>query len=196
MKIVFLLGLAKSGKDTIGNQLVNNYEFTRVAFADAAKEEYAKQKNIDIKDLHIQSSIKEFHREGLILMAEEARKKDPEIWIKKALEPFLLHKENIFSFKNNIKNIVITDCRRKPEIDYILKGKALGLPFNLVLIEKPNNYDSDILTHETIGYAQGLHKALTIYEKKGLIDAIIVNDKDIESLNKKVQRLVEGVIFS
>ena len=40
--VIFLLGLAGSGKDTVGKAFVDK-GYTRVSFADALKDEYAKE---------------------------------------------------------------------------------------------------------------------------------------------------------
>ena len=72
--IIFLLGEAGSGKDTVGKEFVK-LGYTRVSFADAMKQQYADLNNIDVQDLQIQGLKKEIHRPKLIEFAENERKK-------------------------------------------------------------------------------------------------------------------------
>lgn len=117
-KIIFLLGLSRSGKDTVGQMLADK-GYTRVAFADSLKEEYAKTNGIDVSVLQIQGPEKEKHRGGLIELAEDRKKINPNHWLEAAFKPYLT--EEGF-FKEGLK-LVVTDFRRINEIEWILERK-------------------------------------------------------------------------
>lgn len=190
--LIFLAGLASSGKDTLGQMFVDK-GFTRVAFADTLKAEYAKLKNITVEELHIQGPIKESHREGIIFYAEAKRNEDPYYWINKAIEPYLDEKGQ---FKEGLK-LVFTDVRRISEIDWIYSFKEINywgeqnidtshyIQTKLFLINRPSILDADVLSHETIGYLKGLNKVSPFT----LLNATILNDSTKEDLEKKFTHL-------
>lgn len=203
-----LLGCSRSGKDTVGKYLVDKYKYTRVSFADAVKEEYAAKVGIDVSVLHTQGPEKESHRAGLIEFAEGERKKNPLCWLERAFKP---HMEDIkesmdsYAFKEGL-NLVVTDCRRTDEIDWVAyfkdlinhvrlemlaEGHQLELYINLELWyvnrSEAELTDTDVLTHKCIGYARGYHRAAGY----PVIDCIINNDDTLEALYSKVDRKVE-----
>lgn len=197
-KIIFLLGCSLSGKDTIGKMLVSK-GYTRVSFADAVKQEYAEQNNLNVEVLHKQGPEKEKHRSGMIELAESKRAIDPLCWLKKAFEPFLDEKGE---FKEGLK-LVITDCRRSSEIEWIQIQKQHiydlntsindptikhYLDFKLIHVKRPNTIDPDVLTHYTIGYAYGLSHANLPFS---IVDASINNDLDVKALEAKVNLCME-----
>lgn len=197
--IVFLLGLSLSGKDTIGKMFINK-GYTRVSFADALKEEYAKRNNLDVNDLHKQGPIKEAHRAGMIELAETEKLSNPLIWFDKALEPY---RNEDGSFQEGL-NLVITDCRRECEIDWLVGFKqtikeledqmSRNVPEHirhyvnakLYIVDRPGNVDNDGLTHACIGYARGIDVSLPHIN---LLDARILNDGDLEVLQRKIDNL-------
>ncbi len=194
-ELVFLCGLSQSGKDTVGEEFVKQ-GYTRVAFADAVKVDYAIAQGLDIELLYIQGPIKESHREGIIAYAESMRAIDPMYWIKKAVEPYLDENNNI---KEGLK-LVFTDVRRRSEIDWIYSikniqscvednGDVIGHyeRAKLFLIKRPI-VDTDVLSHETIGYMEGISRQSDFQ----FIDAIILNNGTKEDLAKKVERLLEA----
>lgn len=201
--IIFLLGPSQAGKDTIGKLLVDKHEYIRVSFADAVKEEYASINNIDVKLLHIQGEEKEKHREGLIELAEGKRSIDPLCWLEKAFSPF--QDEN--KYFNEGLNLVVTDCRRASEIDWIDNYKDLissvnnyvkstdspGFYLNIFLVyidnQKALKNDKDVLTHYCIGYAKG----------KELIDLTLDNNSTLEDLTQRIEKLnklINSTIYS
>lgn len=208
--IVFLLGCSRSGKDTIGQHLVDKYKYTRVSFADAVKEQYAQENGIDISVLHTQGPEKESHRAGLISLAEGERLKNPLCWLEKAFKPHMEDiKENMdsYAFKEGL-NLVVTDCRRIDEIDWIAyfkdlinhidlelqeEGLSLDAYLNIELwyVSRPEAEaaDTDGLTHQCIGYARGYHRGAIGYP---IVDCIVVNNSTIEQLKYKIDRKVES----
>lgn len=205
--IVFLLGEAGSGKDTVGKVLVEEHGYTRVSFADAVKDEVAKIHNIDVKLLHEQGPIKEEMRGAMISLAEGERAKDPLCWLKYALDK---HRDETGDFKPGLK-LVITDCRRDSEIDwmYALKQQVLFankeskdlaqhyvFPYLFLIKRENKSLDPDALTHACISYAMGIQKVLqdeTPMFGAGirLVDGIIHNSGTIDYLKSKIGAMVE-----
>jgi phosphomevalonate kinase len=127
--IIFLLGLAGTGKDTIGLHFIKN-GFIRVASADAVKEKVADLHNLNIKDLMEQGPIKEAYRKEMIHISETARKKDPICWLKKAFNQHIEEETGVFK---KGKLLVVTDCRRDAEIDWVCENKEryFALKYNV-----------------------------------------------------------------
>jgi hypothetical protein len=195
--IVGLLGLSKSGKDTIGEHFVK-HGFIRVAFGDMLKREYAEINNVSLQDLITQGIEKEKHRVKIIEYAEKKRSENPYYWIEKAIAPFLNDKGQI---EEGLK-LVFTDIRRDKEIDWFEELKSIQfhtqkydrvhyITTNLFLVERLGNLDLDNLTHETIGYAKGISK----HSPFPLIDSYIKNDSSLENLENKTIRIIETYSF-
>lgn len=188
--IVFLLGESFAGKDTVGKMFVGK-GYTRVSFADALKYRYAAENNIDPKVLFEQGPEKEKHRLGLIQVAEDTKKVDPLIWLNEAFKPY--RDEEGFFF-DNLK-LVVTDCRRICEVDWLRDQKRLEELWNvnypdkpvtrtlILSIERPGNNDPDVLTHQAIGYAKGISRVTPF------IDNVINNNSTLESLQNRVDSL-------
>lgn len=106
--IIFLSGGIKSGKDTIGEYLVKNYNFKRYAFADKVKDDVSDLFKIrrDIMDTHEgKNKLISYNitvRDIIINYANNKRDEEQDYWTKIVIE-------NIK--KNNYDNIVITDFR-------------------------------------------------------------------------------------
>lgn len=186
-QLVFLLGESNVGKDTVGAVFIK-HGYTRVSFADLVKEEYAKLHDIPLEQLHEPGEMKEKHRPGVIEYAEAKRKTNPYYWLEKAFEPYLNSDK---SFKSNLK-LVITDCRRFPEVDWVYVNKLLALvkpdyDIKLFHIRNPRTIDTDTLTHFAIGYAYGCN----VDNDVSVIDGIILNDSTKEDLVDKVEKCIE-----
>ncbi len=192
---IIFLGFEKgAGKDSVGEILVSDFNYTRISFADAMKEELAKQLNIDVQLLHKQGKEKEKYRQKMIEFAEEQKKKNPYIWISKAFEPYLTKTK---TFKPGLK-LVVTDHRREIEVEWYYKlwqevqqQKSLyyknpkyepDLELKLFHIVRPEVNDPDILTHKAIGVAKGIDLVFP-----GFIDTVIYNDSTLEILKEKVR---------
>lgn len=202
-KIVFLLGIAGSGKDTVGKKFEKE-GYIRVSFADKVKEEYAKIANIKLEDLHTQGPVKEAHRDGIIAFAEGEKLKDPLVWLKKAFEPYLENNK----FKEGLK-LVITDFRRDCEVDWyydiwlsiaefykakdFLDNEKNPIDLKLFYINRPEVIDVDYLTHYAIGKVIGINKI-----QPGFINATIhlkgkkyMSDDEYEEFKEEIKKKVE-----
>lgn len=197
--IVFLLGDSGVGKDTAGERFVKE-GYTRVAFADKVKEEVANHYKCSLDDLHIQGPVKETWRPIIIDWAEKKREIDPNHWIREAFKPFL---DSEGYFREGEK-IVITDMRRKSEVDWVLEekkkinevnafminsGMRHYVEIKLVYITRPGHESGDALTSYTIGYAEGINK---VFFPK-LIDFKIINDKDKDVFIKKIDFVINEI---
>lgn len=117
IKMILLAGRPGSGKDTVGNYLVQNYGYERIAFADILKEEVSETYGIplhyfhdrEIKDSFIPYTVKTY-RQLLIEYADERRAEDPNYFVKRAVPKIKRDKT------------VITDCRFYNEADFFSKA--------------------------------------------------------------------------
>lgn len=195
-KIVFLLGEAGVGKDLVAQEFVDN-GFTRVSFADALKEEYAKEAGIDSSILHVQGKEKEKHRKKLITFAEAARAKDPLVWLNKAFEPYIDPVTR--AFKDDV-SLVISDHRRDAEVQWYYNiwkevearkaqsrnpEKHIKLSLSLFHVVRPDVIDLDTLTAKAIGTVYGIDLA-----NPGFISAVINNDSTKDMLKEKLKKLM------
>lgn len=197
--IVFLLGEAGVGKDTIAEEFVKR-GFKRISFADALKKEYSLQNNVNVKILHTQGPEKENHRLKLIEFAEAKRAKDPLVWINKAFEPYVNPLNGIFH--DNLK-LIISDLRRESEVDWYYNlwmqvelsekelTKKIPLELNLFHVVRPGIKDTDILTAKAIGKVHGINLVVP-----GFLSGVINNNSTLIKLKEKVENLITNFGFS
>lgn len=135
MKLVGIMGNARSGKTTVGNYLQERYDFKTFAFAESLKNACAEIYGFSYKQLHgdLKETIDEFWsrtpREilqyvGTDLFRTHFRK---DIWIK-SLERRVSEHRDRFS-------IVVTDCRFENEMDAIKSWG--GEVWKLIRIDNP-----------------------------------------------------------
>lgn len=95
MIILMLSGYLQSGKDTVADYLVENYNYKRLAFADILKDQVSELYNIsrDILDttegknkIHPTDSKGRTNRQILIDHGQEKRAQDPNYWVDKVIE--------------------------------------------------------------------------------------------------------------
>jgi hypothetical protein len=151
LNLIGLIGVKKSGKDTVGNYLVENFEFTRYAFGDPVKEicktlfdlsdeQLNDHKFKEKKDERWGVSPREmFQRIGtefgqfeLFKLFPELKKKIKyrELWVK-------LFEEWIQ--KNNDKKVVITDVRFKHEAKKIKDLGGINIKINRDIDKKDDH---------------------------------------------------------
>lgn len=178
--IIGLCSFAGFGKDQVGKILVSK-GYKRIAFADKVKEDFINlpvnqerfnfDKPLTLDELE---KDKDYYRNRLIAYAEEMRNQDPLYWLK-------LVKDEI---ENGEENIVITDVRRVPEIDYLNDLKEKGYNVKLINIYRPysngGKFDFDGETCKAILYG----------EYGGYFDCRIINASTQEELNNVVEQLI------
>lgn len=178
--IIALLGCSQVGKDEVAKTFIYN-GYKQYAFGDAVKKEYASINDLPLEEMY--NEKKNFHRPGIILLGETKRKNKSNYWVKEI--------SDLINFDYTIGyDIIISDLRRIPEIDYICELKKEYGDKNVILIHverpKKNNgiFDEDKETHKAINYAK-FHN---------YIDLSIVNADSPEELDKVVNNIIKYVI--
>jgi hypothetical protein len=156
--IVFIAGWSHAGKDAVAKILVESYDFSRFAIADAVKFRVASDQAIPIEWCFDQEKkSKPFRvdsdrtlREEIIRMAEEGRTKDKEIWareisndlkkaIRKGQRKFLIsdwrHIEELLAIQKKIPEAilvpiqVIRPSQLVSPVPDLTEYRLLGFPF-------------------------------------------------------------------
>ena len=172
---IALSGLKRSGKDTIGSYLIQNYSCKRFAFADEVKrlarelfpEEFVQNdKPVDL----------------LQWLGNTMRQRNPDVWINRVSTMIQLTKDPV-------PNLVVTDVRYPNEVQAL---KNLG--FTIVKVQVPVevsierskatevNFTEELLLHESEQLAQSTEQ---------YYDYIIENTGTLEELYSKVDEMVE-----
>lgn len=92
--IILLTGKPGVGKDTVASIMCNDVRFTRLAFADALKEEVSKDLKLPLdlfndrhtKDMPISKDFNQTPRDLLITHATELRRKDIEVYSRRIVD--------------------------------------------------------------------------------------------------------------
>ena len=162
--IIFLIGKAGSGKDTVA-KLFANYGYSRLAFADALKKDYYSGICVDYCADTEDRDFKEKHRQGLINYGEYMRNEyGKHYWIKKAFD----------NYKGG--NLIVTDVRRDSEVGFIksLKESSNGVFFYYI---DRDIEDSDTLTIKSIE------------ESMFYVDGVIDNNGNLKQLKENVRQV-------
>ena len=204
--IVGILGLKGSGKDTIGNYLIKNYNFEKIAYAGALKDaiccvfgwdrnmmegatEESRKWREEIDPYWGFSPREMMQRIGTDLFRKQIK---DDIWIKSL--KLKLEKMTQDPFKMTT-NVVITDCRFNNEIDVI---KEKGGIIILVEREPPSwiniieDYKGGKLTEEeAVQNLQetGIHESEWRCYLYNDIDYYIKNTGSIEELYNKIKMI-------
>lgn len=109
--IIGLTGYARSGKDTFAKVLTDEYGYTRVAFADALKNDLAEYLGIERDQVNAE---KKALRRTLQLRGGAKRKENPDYWIGIA-------RRDITLLLARGHSVVITDVRFPNEAEAIRK---------------------------------------------------------------------------
>lgn len=157
--LVAISGKARSGKDTLAGHLVRYCGFKQTALGDP------------IKRIHsvIYGNMTNKDREGLIMIGQGMRDKDPNVWIKAwlrmAIDDFDYSKES---------RLVISDVRQPNEFTFFKSMGALtvGIDANeekrkamLIKSDGENALDEKLLNDETESYVSTFDTDMTIYNE-------------------------------
>ena len=182
--IIALHGFAQSGKDTLGEALVDNYNFQRTGFADIIRKAVYILNPIlshdpmgnttrvqDVVDEHgwewSKKQYKEVRRLLQIYGTEAGRDLIyPDIWV-----------DAVFNSMEDGVDYVITDLRFKNEVEAVLSHNGVCIKILRPGIGPVNNHASDA----------GL--------EDNLFDAIINNDGSIQDL-KEEARFVHALAYT
>lgn len=177
MKIA-LFGKIRSGKDTVGELLINEYGCTRVAFGDGIKkiidEFFPEAWDNGKPRLHYQH------------VGQEFRKLNPDVWVNNLIKRAEDIRIQNLIYRGKSTDFVVTDGRQKNEA---LKLKEQGYTIILVEADETNriermrqagdNFTLEMLRHET-------ELQVDLIEP----DYIINNNGTLEDLKIKVRELV------
>jgi hypothetical protein len=192
--IIGLTGCKGGGKDTVGQHLVDNYEFTRLAFADKLKEAVANLFNIKVEKVDAFKSVK------VQCTVYEDAESDDELksggfyeWSSYSWREFLQRfgtemgrntfgrdfwvqqwEEELYRNSHQTGNVVATDVRFPNEA-----YRIIHLGGTIVEIVRPGYEPDGHVSEEPL--------------QRDLIDAQIVNDGDIASLYVDVDELMKGL---
>lgn len=172
MKIA-LVGKMRSGKDTVGKYLIDNYNFKRFAFAEPIGNilsEYFPEKIVEGKPRAMYQGIGQYFR-GF----------EPNVWINytdRAISSY--HNENPDG------NVVITDTRQLNEYTYlkdkdyiILKVTATRENQIKRIVESGDTFNPSDLEHETEQQAEAMP-----------YDYLIHNDTTIDELYERIESVL------
>ena len=136
--VVFLSGYLQSGKDTVGNYLVERFNFKRVAFADILKDEVSELYNIPRSLLDTTEGKTVENRSKLIKHGAKRRAENLNYWIDKIIE----------NIRTSKQNVVITDWRFAHEFNVI--RDTLDVCTNFTLFTwRINRWDAPPLVDST-----------------------------------------------
>ena len=172
---IALSGLKRSGKDTVGSYLIQNYSCKRFAFADEVKRL--------ARDLFPEEFVQNDKPVDLLQwLGKTMRQRNPDVWINKLTTMIQLTKDPV-------PNLVVTDVRYPNEVQAL---KKLG--FTIVKVQVPVevsierckatevNFTEELLLHESEQLAQS---------NEQYYDYVIENTGTIEELYNKIDKLVE-----
>lgn len=170
---IALIGKMRSGKDTIGEWLINEYEFKKYAFADGIGEiidKYFPEARANGKPrLHYQH------------IGQELRKLNPDVWVNYLMRTLE---------KDDYHRIIITDTRQVNEVKtlkengfIIIKVEADEETRIKRILESGDNFNIEHFQHETEAQVD-LTEA----------DITIVNNKTIEELKQEVLNIINKII--
>jgi len=137
-KVVMLCGYTKAGKDTFYETVsksLKEYNIYRMSFADSLKEIYASKFEVPKMLLH-STKHKDEHRIGLIELAENMRKKDVDVFVRKAYNDFVEYLKCTSDLRPVY--VIVTDFRNLNEHEYlkaIFKDKLITV--KIKNLEKP-----------------------------------------------------------
>jgi dephospho-CoA kinase len=161
--IIGISGKYQSGKDTIAEYLITHYKFKRIAFADKLK---------DIaQDLFFWNGEKDAYGRKLLQdIGMKMREVKDDVWVN-----YVLMTVNDKKFKH--QNFVITDVRFLNEAQLVkLAGGELW------------RINRDIIRDKSLSQ----HKSETDLDAYTDFNCVIENDKTINDLYEKVDKLLKG----
>ena len=140
-----LCGYMRSGKDTIADYLIENYEYTRFGFAQALKEEVARGVGCTTEELN-EEPLRSQVRPVLQIWGTEFRRgQDPDYWTDQAAHKINRHQSRID------RPIVFNDVRFQNEIDMLRDSGFLIIKIDMSV--------EDVLAYQE---AHGEERAVTL----------------------------------
>lgn len=172
--LIVLLGWRGSGKDTFAEYLINNYSFTKFAFADGVKDITSELYNIprELFDDPIKKNEKYITfspRDACIHIGQSVKKLDPYIWINRVINKMKMYEK-----------CVISDCRFPNELE---KVKEIYKDCYTIWIDRYNEIPEECKNEESENSLNHTHADYIISNKKEFNDFYKEIDKFIEKIN-------------
>jgi hypothetical protein len=204
--LVGILGLKGSGKDTIGNYLIENYNFEKIAYAGALKDaiccifgwdrnmmegatEESREWREKVDEYWGFSPREMMQRIGTDLFRKQIK---DDIWIKSLKLKLEKMTQGPFKMKTNV---VITDCRFNNEIDLIKEKGGI-----IILVEREHPSWINIIDDYKSGKTTE-DVAVSLLQKTGIhesewrcylyndIDYYVKNTGTLEDLKNKIKMI-------
>lgn len=193
--IIGFVGVKGSGKDTCAEVLVNEYGFTRRAFADKLKEIVADVYDFDLELFH-DPKMKEVGFNSLggntlryalqVIGTEGFRAVNRDTWIKYLMK------------RSRGTDTVVSDCRFPNEAEAIIKEgiligvvrKGFGAP--RVKLANPISW-IDWLVWKT--FKQEHSSESQVYQAIKMARYIIYNDGSVKDLQDQVRKIMDDLIY-
>lgn len=178
MHVFGIAGPARSGKDTIGSFLFQEYGFCRIAFADPIKKMIAALLEVTVDQVD-QENYKETVITQLGFSPRELMQTLGTEWARKTLDPYfwiLMAKRTMHQARMwPAKGVVFTDVRFNNEAEMIRAEGGI-----IIHVERPGH---DKITLGAHASEDGIHCLPT--------DWVVCNTHDIASLQEQVKSLFE-----
>jgi hypothetical protein len=148
MIIILLRGFSNSGKDFVGNIIINQYGYKGFSFADSLKKIVSEKYNISLELLYSQEGKKMIYnndityRQLLINEALKLKETEPDIFAKHCCDNM---QSNIMQ-SNIMQRIIITDWRFNNELDILKQNfpHAKIIPVHVIRTNQINSPIDDI----------------------------------------------------
>ena len=180
-----LCGYMRSGKDTVADYLIENYDYTRFGFAQALKEEVARGVGCTPEELNEEPLRSEVRPVLQVWGTEFRRAQDPDYWIRQADQKISRHQNLHYP-----RPIVFNDVRFQNEIDMLRQCGFIIIKIDMTV--------EDVLIYQE---AHGEARAVTMARlehaserewQESVADVLIPSKRgDIQELYDAIERVLE-----
>jgi hypothetical protein len=184
MIVILLSGWARSGKDTVADNLCATHGFKRVALADPLKEAVATETGLPLELFYTDAKVEPLPapiaayptakqpRDLLLEHARRARSQDPDIYARAIVNRILAER---------MEQVVVSDWRLLREERFLRSALPANTRFLKVRIERPG-----IQTHVDVTEHELDDEPMDFY---------ICNNAGIQELNSVVNQMVQTGSF-
>jgi ABC-type glutathione transport system ATPase component len=172
-RVIGIAGVSGSGKDVVASILVEEFEFTRIAFADSLKETIRDIFEMDDRQLWgemrniVDARFDRMPREVFQIFGDTCRSIWPEIWIKK-------WERKATEFLSDGKSVVCSDMRTRAEVNTL---KSLGAE-NWLITRNESGAPGELCNHKT---------EREITSTPELFDRVIENNGSLDDLKLEIE---------